>query len=121
MSIREQLEQMALAYRKADKPVGEGEYGCPGTECPGVQRLTAFADTVARVTLDTLGQAAREVLRGHGDPFGIALDTLRASLTAPVAIGAQGGSQEPDVQGSCTAIEPPTAADRNDQEGAKSR
>ncbi len=39
---REQVEQIALRYHKADRPVGEGEYGCPGVSCPGVQRLTNY-------------------------------------------------------------------------------
>jgi hypothetical protein len=34
------VEESALEYHKAED--GDGEYGCPGVECPGVQRLAAF-------------------------------------------------------------------------------
>jgi hypothetical protein len=39
-TLRALMEKLALEYHKADE--GEGEYGCPGLSCPGVQRLTAF-------------------------------------------------------------------------------
>jgi hypothetical protein len=49
------LEELALAYHKNPAPLGEGEYGCPGLTCPGVQRLLRFANHVA---LEALGAAS---------------------------------------------------------------
>jgi hypothetical protein len=40
--LRQQVEEAALAYHKATDGTGEGEYGCPGVTCPGVQRLANF-------------------------------------------------------------------------------
>lgn len=43
MTTRQQvIEALALDYHKAVDGSGEGEYGCPGATCPGVQRLAAF-------------------------------------------------------------------------------
>lgn len=42
LSERQRLEVFALAYHKATDGTGEGEYGCPGVTCPGVQRLADF-------------------------------------------------------------------------------
>ena|SRR3990167_296997 len=40
---RAAIEQLALEYHK----VHEGEYGCPGLSCPGVQRLIVFGEACA--------------------------------------------------------------------------
>ncbi len=38
------IEQLAIEYHKS--PDGEGEYGCNGLTCPGVQRLIGFVSSV---------------------------------------------------------------------------
>jgi hypothetical protein len=43
-----ELEALVLDYHKID----EGEYGCPGLTCCGVQRLLAFAKRVTDTVLD---------------------------------------------------------------------
>lgn len=43
-----QIRQLALEYHKTV----EGEYGCPGHSCPGVQRLVTFAEACAAAALD---------------------------------------------------------------------
>lgn len=44
---RQTIEELALEYHKRDRDKGgEGEYGCPGATCPGVQRLIGFAKCV---------------------------------------------------------------------------
>lgn len=43
---RAQIEQLALKHHKEQ----DGEYGCPGVTCPGVQRLTEFGLACAGVT-----------------------------------------------------------------------
>ena len=40
------VEQMAVEYHKRTDGKGEGEYGCNGLTCPGVQRLVTFAQAV---------------------------------------------------------------------------
>lgn len=45
-----QLVERAIEYHKADW--GEGEYGCPGATCPGVQRLVRFAKCFVDVRHD---------------------------------------------------------------------
>ena len=52
--MRAQLEAMALLYHKRTDGEGEGEYGCPGLTCPGVQRLLKFAAAAF-----ALGQSSR--------------------------------------------------------------
>jgi hypothetical protein len=42
------LTALAIEYHKSMD--GEGEYGCPGASCPGVQRLVKFAAKVAALT-----------------------------------------------------------------------
>lgn len=42
---RQQVEELALKYHKAVDGTGEGEYGCPGVRCPGVQRLANFLES----------------------------------------------------------------------------
>jgi hypothetical protein len=37
-------ERMAVEYHKATDGTGEGEYGCNGLTCPGVQRLIGFLE-----------------------------------------------------------------------------
>ena len=87
LTEREQLEQLALAYHKSEN--GEGEYGCPGVECPGVQRLTRFAELCAQV--------------GHTEEFSASDIFLRHDLPLAVlflslgVFGAWLGSNDRDV------------------------
>lgn len=50
--LRQRVEQAALEYHRAQ----EGEYGCPGKSCPGVQRLVAFGLTCASLALPPRAQ-----------------------------------------------------------------
>ncbi len=56
------LAERALIYHKS--PEGEGEYGCPGVMCPGVQRLTGLltraVDTELAVQAEEIAQLRRE-------------------------------------------------------------
>jgi hypothetical protein len=63
--LRQQVEEAALAYHKATDGTGEGEYGCPGVTCPGVQRLANFwFPFIARAlsSAPTGGQTQGEVM-----------------------------------------------------------
>lgn len=42
---RDQIVSLALEYHKSQ----EGEYGCPGVSCPGVQRLVIFGNACADI------------------------------------------------------------------------
>jgi len=51
------IETLALAYHKEQ----EGEYGCPGVQCPAVKKLTAFGLSCAdEANRDLLAQLAQE-------------------------------------------------------------
>jgi len=43
--LQQRLQSLAVEYHKS--PEGEGEYGCNGLACPGVQRLIGFAKRCA--------------------------------------------------------------------------
>lgn len=54
------IERLALSYHKEQ----EGDYGCPGVECPGVKRLAIFgracADEANAYLLAELGRVREE-------------------------------------------------------------
>jgi hypothetical protein len=50
-AVRARVEAAALEYHKATDGTGEGEYGCPGLSCPGVQRLANFWTPIVEAAL----------------------------------------------------------------------
>jgi hypothetical protein len=50
-AVRARVEAAALEYHKAEDGTGEGEYGCPGLSCPGVQRLANFWTPIVEAAL----------------------------------------------------------------------
>lgn len=71
------IEELAIAYHKS--PEGEGEYGCNGLTCPGVQRLIAFGRACVVAELAHM----HDIRNGSPNAFYAAFDRLWAVLQAP--------------------------------------
>jgi hypothetical protein len=95
-TLREQIEQNALR----DHKVVDGEYGCPGQTCPGVQRLIRFYEGVARLTLDAVEAKLEEAVKAFG--IGV-IDEIEARAVIR------------EVRAQLTAARPPHAAHEKDQ------
>jgi hypothetical protein len=54
--LNDKIVALAIAYHKTI----EGEYGCPGKECPGVKNLVAFGAQCASAAIDEAMRVVRE-------------------------------------------------------------
>lgn len=77
---RERIEAHALKYHKVMDGTGEGEYGCPGVECPGVQRLANFASAIVESETARLVDEVRR-LRGLAEDLAV-VDSVLSYRTA---------------------------------------
>jgi hypothetical protein len=57
-AVMARVEAAALEYHKAEDGTGEGEYGCPGLSCPGVQRLANFWTPIVEAALRSVPLSA---------------------------------------------------------------
>jgi len=60
MRLNAAIEKLAIEYHKTI----EGEYGCPGKECPGVKKLVAFGAMCASAAIDEAMRIVRETPTG---------------------------------------------------------
>jgi hypothetical protein len=88
-AVRARVEAAALEYHKAEDGTGEGEYGCPGLSCPGVQRLANFWTPIVEAALRAVPLSAEtEGLREAQDVLArclSALESRRSTDALPVS------------------------------------